>query len=604
MHSQSSSRTDSVRTEPASLPVPSAHLAGSSVSAGIAIGRALLVGRRLPPFAEVELAPAEVDAEVSRFRQALIVSGEQLEQLRQRVAGAIGEEDAAIFDAHLMLVADQGLSREVIEQISSQRRNAEFAFQTVIERYSSALAAVDDNYIRDRLVDIQDVAARVIRNLQGHAAVDLSHLSEPCIVVARDLSPSETAGMDRQHVIGFVTCLGSRTSHTAIMARSMGIPAVAGVPDATTRIATGDLLILDGLRGQVVVSPTEEELRECDERIRAQLEWEKRIEAESKLPAETTDGFRVSLAANIELPEEVETVKQTYGVGIGLFRTEFLFVRQARLPDEEEQFECYRRVTEAISPQSVIFRTLDIGGDKFVSHLDTPTELNPFLGMRAIRFCLSRSDVFKSQLRAILRASAYGKVRIMFPMISTLDELLQALVVLDEARGELDERGIAYNHHLDVGTMIEVPSAAMLADQLAPHVDFFSLGTNDLIQYLLAADRSNPDIAHLYQPTHPSVIRLIRDVVRAAYAHGKWIGICGEMAADPIFLPLVLGLGIHELSLAPVAIGLVRSLVRRVCMYEAEGLVQQAAECGTATEVRGLCEEFMRRVAPDLVPGG
>ncbi|OGV82144.1 MAG: phosphoenolpyruvate--protein phosphotransferase [Lentisphaerae bacterium RIFOXYA12_64_32] len=579
------------------------HLSGSGVSAGIVIGKALLIRRELPPVVEVELTPAQVPAEIRRFKRALVASEKQLVALRDRVGEIIGAKEASIFDAHLMLVADQVLGREVIATIESKRRNAEYVFAQVIEHYGKALREVRDDYIRDRLTDVQDVAARVIRNLQGREHVDLSKLDEPAIIVAHDLSPSDTAGMDRHHVLGFITSIGTRTSHTAIMGRSLRIPAVVGVAKAEIQIAQGDPLIVDGTRGVVIVHPTEEELRDYRKRIRIQARWFERIQAEANLPTETIDGFRVQLAANIELPEEVETVKQVAGVGIGLFRSEFLFIRQATLPDEEEQLEAYRAVVQEMYPQSVIIRTLDIGGDKFLSHLDTPEELNPFLGMRAIRFCLSRPDIFMSQLRAILRASAFGKVRIMFPMVSTLDELLEALDYLRQAERDLDRKGIHYNRHLDVGTMIEVPAAAVLADKLAPYVDFFSLGTNDLVQYSLAADRANPDIAYLYQPTNPAIIRLIRMTVEAAYSHAKWVGICGEMASEPLLVPLVLGLGINELSMSPVAVGLVKRLIRRIRMYEAEQLVEQAVGCETAGQVRALCEQFIQRVAPDVLQG-
>ncbi len=594
-------QNDSARTDRPPAARCSTRLTGSGASGGIVIGRAVVFGQDMGSVPEVVLAPDQIDPEVSRFEAALCLSEQQLGELRHKVAHVIGERDAAIFDAHLMLVGDQGLAQEVIAKIRSTGRNAEYAFREVIDHYSQALQAVDDSYIRDRLVDIQDVAARVVRNLQGREIPDLGNLSSPCVIVAHDLAPSQTAVLDRRHVLGFVTCIGSQTSHTAIMARALGIPAVVGASGATAQIADGDELIVDGLRGVVIVRPSAEELVEYRERIAAQVEWTKKIEAELDLPAETQDGFRVSLAVNIELPEEVPAIKQRYGVGIGLFRSEYLFVTRETPPDEEEQFRAYRQVAEEIFPQSVIIRTLDIGGDKFISHLPMPSELNPFLGLRAIRFCLSRPDVFMGQLRAILRASAFGKVRILFPMISTLEELQQSLAALKRAQAELDEQGIAYNPHLDVGTMIEVPSAALLADHLAPHVDFFSIGTNDLIQYSLAVDRANPDIAHLYQPTHPAIIRLLRGVVEAAAVHGKWVGMCGEMAGDPVLVPLVLGLGIHELSLAPPALGVVKRLVRRLRMCEAEQLVAEAAACATAADVRRLCVSFVRRAAPELL---
>ena len=582
---------------------PGTRLKGAGVSAGMAMGKAVLVGRKLAQVHELTLSAEQTDVEVGRFETALRISREQIAALRARVQEVVGKDHAAIFDSHLMLVDDPTVVQQVVQLIRERRRNAEHVFQSVITGYCDMLSKVDDSYIRDRMTDIQDVAGRVIRNLQGHAAIDLSHLPERCVVVADDLSPSDTAGMDREHVLAFVTAIGSRTSHTAIMARAMGIPAVVGLSDAVEVVNDGDLLVVDGARGEVIVNPTPEQLVIYERRIREQQAWLARIEADSLLPAETLDGFHVRLAANIEMAEEVETLRQRLGVGVGLFRTEFLFVKNDGLCEEEEHFRTYRKVAEDIYPHSVIFRTLDIGGDKFLSHLKMPVELNPFLGMRAIRFCLRRLDIFRVQLRAILRASAFGKVRLMFPMISTLEELQQALGVLNEVKAELAAEGVPHNPHLDVGMMIEVPSAALIADKLAPHVDFFSLGTNDLVQYSLAVDRSNPDISYLYQPSHPSIILMIQRVAQAAYAHGRWLGICGEMASEPLLVPLLLGLGIHELSMSPVAIPAVKQLVRRVRMHEAEALVDQAVNCGSAEEVLVLCREFIRRVSPDLLPG-
>ncbi len=581
---------------------PGTRLKGAGVSAGMVMGKAILVGRKLSQVHELALSPEQTDVEVERFEAALRVSREQIAALRARVQEVVGKDHAAIFDSHLMLVDDPTVVQQVVQQIRERRRNAEHVFQSVISGYCDMLSKVDDSYIRDRMADIQDVAGRVIRNLQGHASIDLSHLPERCIVVADDLSPSDTAGIDREHVLAFVTAIGSRTSHTAIMARAMGIPAVVGLSDSVEVVNDGDVLVVDGARGEVIVNPTPEQLVVYERRIREQQAWLARVEAESMLPAETLDGFHVRLAANIEMAAEVETLRQRLGVGVGLFRTEFLFVKNDGLCEEEEHFRTYRKVAEDIYPHSVIFRTLDIGGDKFLSHLKMPVELNPFLGMRAIRFCLRRLDVFRVQLRAILRASAFGKVRIMFPMISTLEELQQALGVLSEVKAELAAEGVPHNPHLDVGMMIEVPSAALIADKLAPHVDFFSLGTNDLVQYSLAVDRSNPDISYLYQPSHPSIIRMMQQVAQAVYAHGKWLGICGEMASEPLLVPLLLGLGIHELSMSPVSIPAVKQLVRRVRMHEAEALVDQAVNCGSAEDVLVLCREFIRRVSPDLLP--
>jgi phosphotransferase system enzyme I (PtsI) len=585
------------------MPSPdSTILRGTGVSSGIVIGQVLLVGRREVQVSRRRISADEVATEVERFEGALDQAKAQLEALRVQVVEAVGEDSAQILDSHLMLVEDQTVTSQVKTTIEQDLCNAEHAFEIVLERYIELLSQAEDRYIRERLADIRDVGDRILSNLQGGAFVDLTQLTHPAILVAHDLAPSDTAAMDRQNVLGFVTALGSRTSHTAIMARAMGIPAVVGLSDDLDRIAAGDEIIVDGAHGTVIVNPSDAELSEYRKRIHDQELWFEQIQAEASLPAETIDGFHVRLAANIELPEEVDGLKRAYGVGIGLFRTEFLFLKRGNLSEEEPQFRAYREVAEKIYPQSVIFRTLDIGGDKFISHLDVPRELNPFLGMRAIRFSLSRLEIFHAQLRAILRASAYGKVRIMFPMISTLEELLQAREVLEKVKADLKREGIPHNAHLDVGIMIEVPAAALLADKLAPHVDFFSLGTNDLVQYSLAVDRSNPDISYLYQPSHPSIIQLIRHVVEAAYNHGKWVGICGEMAAEPLLAPLVLGMGIHELSMSPVAIGPIKRLVRHMRMYEAEALVAEALGCGTAEEVLDLCREFLQRVCPEILP--
>jgi phosphotransferase system enzyme I (PtsI) len=386
------------------------------------------------------------------------------------------------------------------------------------------------------------------------------------------------------------------------MARSFQIPGVVGVGRLLEQVTTGDQLIVDAYRGEIIVGPDENLVAEYRRRISERNDWFRKVEAEARLPAETLDGFRVQLAANVELPKDVENLRTSQGVGIGLFRTEFLFLDREDVPTEEEQFQEYRQVTEAILPQSVIFRTLDIGGDKFLSNVHMSSDLNPYLGVRAIRFCLTRPDIFKDQLRAILRASAFGKVRLMLPMISTLEELRQALDYLEEAKAELSARGVQHNRRMDVGIMIEVPSAALIADRLAPLVDFFSIGTNDLTQYTLAVERGNADLSHLYQPCHPSMIMLLQSVLHAAWRHGKWVSICGEMAGEPTLVPLILGLGIHELSMSAVAIGPVRRLIRRTRLYEAEHLVHRALQCGTSMEVWSLCRQFVARVAPDLLP--
>jgi phosphotransferase system enzyme I (PtsI) len=564
------------------------------------IGKAFVVGASVVSVREHELPPGQIDGEIARFRSALQRSRQELEALREQARDQGNQDLVDILEMQVMVIDDGMLEEEVTDRIRKTRRNSGFALKTYVDEFCDQLAKAGNDFFAERSNDIQDLAGRILRKLLGGESVDLSVLPEPCVLIAHDLSPSDTAGMDRANVLAFVTGMGSRTSHTAIMARALGIPAVVGVGDPLGEVKDGAPLIVDGNHGLVVLDPNEETLADYLQRIEQEKAWRAKLEANALLPAETRDGFHVSVAANVELPEEVERIRRVHRVGIGLFRTEFLFVQGGSISDEELQYEAYRRVAEDVAPHSVIFRTLDIGGDKFLSHLDVPVEINPFLGMRAIRFCLQREDIFRSQLRAILRASAHGGVRVLFPMITTMEELMATLRILEETKAELASKGIAHNPDLDVGIMIEVPAAAMIADMLAPHVDFFSIGTNDLVQYTMAVDRSNPDISYLYQPGHPSIIRLLDRVVRAANEHGRWVGICGEMAAEPLFVPLILGLGIHELSMSPVAIPVVKDLVRDINMLEAEELVDRAMACGSAEEVTKLCREFVERVSPEL----
>lgn len=592
-----SSRTNSAKTE--AVP-PTDTLYGSGVSPGIVIGKAVVVGTSIVSVREYELAPEKVEGEVLRFASALARARAELEELCDRARQSGDQELVDILEMQVMITADGMIEEEVGGRIRRQRRNAGFLLKNYIDEFCERLAQVGNSLFAERTSDIQDLAVRILRKLVGGESTDLSKLPERCILIAHDFSPSDTAGMDRKNVVAFVTSMGSRTSHTAIMARALGIPAVVGVGEGLAMVDDGDELVVDGNRGRVIVSPDPATLARYRERIEQEAVWRAKIEANAMLPAETRDGFHVSVAANVELAEEVGRLGSMHHAGIGLFRTEFLFVKGGGISDEESQYATYRRVTEAIRPYSVIFRTLDIGGDKFLSHFDVPIEINPFLGMRAIRFCLHREDIFRNQLRAILRASAHGKVRVLFPMITTVDELRSTLAILDDVKADLERRGVPHNPDLDVGIMIEVPAAAMIADKLAPYVDFFSIGTNDLVQYTMAVDRSNPDIAYLYQPGHPSIVRLLDRVVRAANEHGRWVGICGEMAAEPLYLPLVLGLGINELSMSPVAIPIIKDLVRDINMLEAQELVAQAMDCASADEVTALCREFVSRIAPEL----
>ncbi len=580
------------------------ELSGIGVSGGIVIGSILRIHKRRREVPEVVLPPEQVDPEVRRFREAVDRARRQIEHIREQASNMLGEDDAQIFDAHLLLIGDPAFLDEVIDGIRKRRRNAEFVFWEIARRYVESLARLEDPYLRERSGDILDVADRVLANLAGDPGIELSELPEPCVLAAYDLSPSDTVSMDRVNVLAFVTVLGSRTSHTAIMARALGVPAVVGVARLLEFAETGDEVIVDGDRGRVILRP-DPAAKARYRRILTQKErWAAAVAKVLPLPAETLDGFQVRIAANVELPEEVRRVHDEYGTDIGLFRTEFLFINRPTLPSEDDQFAVYRKAAEDTLPRSVIFRTLDIGGDKFLSSVPVAEELNPFLGLRAVRFCLANPEVFRSQVRAILRASAFGKVRILFPMISTFDELEQVLELLDETKADLDRAGIPYNKNLDVGIMIEVPSAALIADRLAPRVDFFSIGTNDLVQYSLAVDRGNPGIAYLYQPTHPAVVQLIRRVLEAAWSHGKWVSMCGEMAGDPILVPLVLGLGIHEISMSPVAIGPVKALIRRLRLHQAEKIANAALNGTSAREITEMCQSLVASVAPELLAPG
>jgi phosphotransferase system enzyme I (PtsI) len=460
---------------------------------------------------------------------------------------------------------------------------------------------MEDEYLRERATDLRDVGRRVIANLLGKERETLARLEEEVVVVAYDLAPSDTASMVKEKVIGFATDTGSRTSHTAIMARALEIPAVVGLGAVTAAIKSGDIVIVDGSHGVVIVNPDPATLFEYQEMQRRYVLFERELEKLKELPAETTDGYKVTLAANIELPEEIEHVKSHGADGVGLYRSEFLYMNRPDFPSEEEQFEAYRAVAESLAPKSIIIRTLDLGGDKFISQLDMPAEMNPFLGCRAIRFCLERPDIFKAQLRALLRATVFGSVKVMFPMISGVTELRTALAILDETKRELAAEEKEFDPNLQVGVMIEIPSAAMTADILAKEVDFFSIGTNDLIQYTLAVDRVNERIAHLYDPLHPAILRFIKWIIDAGHNAGIWVGMCGEMAADPLFTMILLGLGLDEFSMGSVAVPGIKKIVRSVSMQESKELARTVFGLSTADEIREYLERRVSQILPELI---
>ena len=575
---------------------------GAGVSPGIARGRVYVARDELEEVVRYRIAPSQVADEIARFETALIQTRMQILQMQQRIAESIGAKDAAIFDAHLLVVEDRTLIDEVLRKLETELCNVEWIFQEVATRYAETLNRIDDPYLRERALDIQDVTKRVIRNLQGKDPKTFLALNEPHILVAHNLTPSDTANINRANVLGIATDLGSRTSHTAILARSLNIPAIVGLHDITAKLETGQHVLLDGNDGWLIVDPTPKTVAEY-----AEIESRRaRVTAKLKELRETTsttrDGRHIVLSANIELPQDVDAVKANGAEGVGLYRTEFLYLNRPTLPTEDEQYEIYRKVAERVQPDPLIIRTFDLGGDKLApGTVDIADELNPFLGWRAIRFCLENIDIFKTQLRAILRASIVGNVKIMFPMISGLDELRRAIAVLDECKEELRSSKIDMAERLEVGAMIEIPSAAICASVLASEVDFLSIGTNDLIQYALAVDRVNEKIAYLYEPTHPAVLRLLKMIADAAHDHNLWVGVCGEMAGDIALIPLLLGLGMDELSTAAILVPRVKRAVQSLTIPECRELVEETFKLDTGSEILARCLELADKRYGDLL---
>ena len=574
---------------------------GIAVSAGICRGKILVLHRARHVIAKRELSDDEITAEIGRFEKSLVQTRQQISEVQRKVVENMGTKEGDIFEAHLLMLEDRTLVDEVIRSIREQKVNAEHAFHAVSERYTAALASVDDEYLRERAADMRDLNARVLDNLlEVRDQFDLRHLTEPCILVSHDLSASTTAQLDKKLVLGFATDIGGKTSHTAIIARSLGIPAVVGLKTASDEFDTGDYALLDGYNGTIIVNPTDQTLFEYGQLSRIKASLEEKLHEIQGQPAVTLDGKLIHLSANIEDQNDIEAVIQHGAEGVGLFRTEFLFINRDSAPDEEAQCQVYRQVAAALKPHSVIIRTLDLGGDKFASHLQLAKEMNPFLGWRAIRFCLAQPELFCAQLRAILRASAEGNVKMMYPMISGLDELNQANALVEKCKAELRAKQIPFDEKMEIGVMIEIPSAALIADTLARRVQFFSIGSNDLIQYTLAADRTNERVSHLYEPTHPAILRLIKLTVDAAHANGIWAGVCGEIAGDPTLAALLIGLGVDELSAAPPVVPQVKYIVRRLKLSEAQALAEFALQCESPSEIYARCQKLAYETAPSL----
>ena len=567
---------------------------GIAASRGIAYGQVFVYLQSELEIPRYSVEPAKRLAEIARFEQALVATRQQIAKIQQQVKTNLSEEEALIFDAHQMVLEDQALIGETIREFETSGNNIEHCFNAVAQRYIAAFAEIDDEYLRERAADIKDVTHRVLHVLLGQTALNLGELVEKRVIVARDLSPSDTAGINRSAALGLVTDNGSRTSHAVIVARSMKIPAVVGVRDLTSRVKDGDWLMVDGYEGVVILNPSQATLFRYGKIQQEKKTFESRLLSAIDQPAETLDGVRVTLRANIEKPEEVAQVRQYRGEGVGLYRTEYLFLNSPTLPTEEQQYAAYRTIVEGLAPATVTIRTLDIGGDKPLPgnpQLIGP-EANPFLGFRAIRLCLEHPELFKTQLRAILRASAHGKVEMMYPMISGAEEIDRANALLEEAKSELTARSLPFDAKLRTGTMIEIPSAALTADVLAEKCDFFSIGTNDLIQYLLAIDRGNNRIAHLYDPSHPAVLRVIHQVVQAAKARKVKVSVCGEMAGDPVYAPLLLGLGVDELSMTPALLPAVKYLIRNTKFADAQKLATAALAETDPRKTYAIVEAF------------
>ena len=558
-------------------------LNGIAASNGIAIAKAY---RLVEPDLSFEKVTVEDSAaEIDRFRQAMAQSKSELEAIRDRAKIDLGADKAAIFEAHLLVLSDPELNAPIEDKIKSENVNAETALKETADMFIMMFEQMDNEYMKERAADIRDVTKRVLSHLLGVQIVNPSMIAEEVIIVAEDLTPSDTAQLNRQFVKGFTTNIGGRTSHSAIMARSMEIPAVVGTKTATEEINNGDLVVVDGLKGEVHINPTPElveQYRKTHEEYELQkAEWAKLVNE----PTVSADDHHVELAANIGTPKDLKGVREYGGEGVGLYRTEFLYMGRDQLPTEEEQFEAYKAVLEGMSGKPVVVRTLDIGGDKELPYLELPKELNPFLGFRAIRLCLEEQDIFRTQLRALLRASSYGNLKIMFPMIATLDEFREAKAILEEEKQKLISENQKVAEHIELGIMVEIPSTAVLADQFAKEVDFFSIGTNDLIQYTMAADRMNQRVSYLYQPYSPSILRLVKMVIDAAHAEGKWAGMCGEMAGDETAIPVLLGLGLDEFSMSATSILKARSLIRNLKKSDMEKLAQEVLNMQTTDQV-------------------
>lgn len=579
-------------------------LKGIPASPGITMGKVYPLYDEEVQIPQKRIKERLVANEIARFKRALGKTRTEILAIHKRIAKEMGVEKARIFGAHLMVLEDEVLIGEVIAKLKKDKLAVEYIFWEVLRKYIRVLAKSADEYLRERVSDINDVGRRILKNLLGTEHRSLENLKKKVVVVAYDLSPSDTAMMHRGNVIAFATDIGGRTSHTAIMAKSLEIPAVVGLEAITSNVKEGSDIIVDGNRGIVIINPTNETIKKYQLDRKRFDRFEKHLVKLKNLPARTPDGKEIELAANIELPDDVPGVLAHGAKGIGLYRTEYFYMNRRDLPGEDEQYEAYKQAALKVSPHSVIIRTLDLGGDKFLSQFEVPHDMNPFLGWRAIRFCLARPDIFKAQLRAILRASRHGKLKFMYPMISGIEELRQANTILEEVRKELRKKSILFDKNIEVGAMIEVPSAALTSDVIAKEVDFFSIGTNDLIQYALAVDRVNEKVAYLYEPAHPAMLRLIKTIIDNGHREKIWVGMCGEMAGDVSLTLILLGLGLDEFSTPPIIVPEVKRIIRAVKYQEARKIAEKALTLSTGKEVRALAKAKLKKLVPDIATGG
>ena len=566
---------------------------GIPASPGIAIGKVHLLNRDTPQIEERNLNEKEVQQEIERFKNAVEMAKRDLMSLKEEATEKLGEEAAKIFEVHQMLLDDQSIVDETIKQIATEKKNADLIFYHRMKHYQNALEALKNDVFKSRSLDIKDIKRRIIRNIQGNSRNYLNKIVESRIIVTRELTPSDTVALDRRKILAFVTEFGGRTSHAAIMARSLEIPSVVGIEGITSIVKSDERIIVDGIRGKVLIGPSPETLEYYRQLQNEYYDYQKELSHIRELPSKTLDGKDIELSANLEFPDEIDSVISHGAKGIGLYRTEYLYLTQSSLPSEEAQYQEYKKVAESIFPQAVIIRTVDLGGDKNPKCIAIPPENNPFLGWRAIRICLKEINIFKAQLRAILRASALGNIKIIFPMISSINELNKSLELLAEAKQELKQKGIPFDENLEIGAMIEVPGAAIVADIIATKVDFLSIGTNDLIQYTLAVDRGNERIAELFEPYHPAVLRLIRHVVSEGHRKDVWVGMCGEMAGDPLAILVLIGLGLDELSVSPIFLPKIKQIIRAVRYTECVEIAEQIMEMPTSKEIEHFIKDIM-----------